>query len=265
MTLITDKSDRLKEKWRRGEVSFGGALSLTDPTCAEILAQIGFDFVFIDMEHTVLDAHLLHGLFMGFHGTETVPIVRVVTHDPGPIKRILDLGAGGIIVPMVNNAAEARSVVAACKYPPQGIRGSGPRRASNYGHDNAAYWAAANESLITAIMIEHHNGADNIEKILEVEGIDAIAIGPGDLAASMGELGNTQHPDVEQLVERVVNACRRAGMPVMSGVAAGAGSVKGLLNQGLQILWLGIDFRWLRAGATNALAEAEKALRDHGG
>ena len=92
----------------------------TDPACAEILAQAGFDFVFIDTEHTVLDPYLLQGLLMAFDGTDTVPIVRVASHDPALIKRMLDLGAGGIIVPMVNDAQQAKAAVAACKYPPPG-------------------------------------------------------------------------------------------------------------------------------------------------
>lgn len=261
--FITEKSARLKKKWQEGRVTFGVVITLTDPACAEIMAQAGFDFAFIDMEHTTIDPHVLHGLLMGFHGTDTVPVVRVPSHDAAWIKRVLDLGAGGIIVPMVNTAEEAKAAVAACKYPPQGKRSIGPRRASNYAGDIQGllpYWRAANRSLITIMLIEHHVGVANIDEILQVEGIDAIFIGPGDLSLSMGLLDQMQHPDVQAAVDRILSACRAAGIPTMMGAAPHREKIHQQASQGVQLLVLGSDVRFLAQAANRVLREAEEAL-----
>jgi 2-keto-3-deoxy-L-rhamnonate aldolase RhmA len=263
--LITAKSARLKQKWRAGQPSFGVTLTLTDPACAEIMAQSGFDFAFIDMEHTTLDPHLLHGLLMAFGGSETVPLVRVASHDPAEMKRVWDVGAGGVIVPMVNSAAEARAVVAACKYPPQGTRNIGPRRASHYYRDMIPYWRVANAALIVVLLVEHCEAVANIDEILRVDGIDAILIGPGDLALSMGLLDQMQHSDVQQAIDRVLDACKGAGMPAMIGTAPDVEQIRRLIGKGCHLLVLGMDTDFLWQGACNALRKAQEALAATGG
>lgn len=258
--LITEKSARLKRKLQEGKVLFGAGLTLTDPTCAEIMAQVGLDYVFIDMEHTVIDLSLLHGMLMGFHGTETVPVVRVPSHDADLIKRVLDLGVGGVVVPMVSNAEEARAAVAACKYPPRGIRGVGPRRAGNYGRDTAEYCQMANDALITVILVEHYEGVRNIDDILQVEGIDAIMIGDGDLASSMGFLGREEEPDVQEAVNLIMTACKAAGMPIMFDAPRNAEEANRLLRQGGQFLFTGADIRFLARAANDALHKAKQVV-----
>jgi 2-keto-3-deoxy-L-rhamnonate aldolase RhmA len=263
--MITARSARLKARWRDGKPSFGVTLSLTDPACAELVARMGYDFVFIDMEHTTLDPHLLHGLLMAFDSCDTVPLVRVSSHDPAEMKRVWDLGAGGVIVPMVNTPAEACAAVAACKYPPDGTRNIGPRRAAGYYRDMVAYWRAANESLIVVLLAEHREAVANIEAILQVKGIDAILIGPGDLALSYGLLDKMEHPTVQGDIDRILAACRAAGIPAMIGSAADTNSIRGWTGRGASLLVLGSDTDFLWQGASGALRAAREATTSGGG
>jgi 2-keto-3-deoxy-L-rhamnonate aldolase RhmA len=140
--------------------------------------------------------------------------VRVPWNDPIRIKPILDLGAGGVLVPQVASAQEATTAVAACKYPPIGIRGFGPRRASDYGRNMKEYVEKANEATFVGIQIEHVLGVENIGEIVQVPGIDAVLLGPMDLSASMNLLGQLDHPEVVAAMDAVVAAAIGAGLPV---------------------------------------------------
>lgn len=258
--LITSRSARLKRELREGKVLYGAGLTLSDPACAEIFASIDFDFVLIDFEHTVLDLQSLHGLLMGLNGTGSVPLVRVPSHDPDFVKRVLDLGVGGIVFPMVNSKEEAAAAVAACKYPPEGIRGLGPRRASHYYRLVREYCQVANDSLITITLIEHEMGARNIEEILAVPGIDAVMIGSGDLASSMGFLGHEEERDVQKMVDRVFSACRKAAMPIFIDAPQDEGEAQRLRNQGALLLFTGVDTLFLASAAAGAMQKAKQLM-----
>src|SRR5207244_391059 len=133
------------------------------------------------------------------------PLVRVAWNDPVLIKPVLDIGAAGVIVPLVRTAEDVHRAVAACRYPPEGIRGFGPRRPSQYGQlGGPEFCQAANASVITIVQIEHHEAVANLGEILAVPGLTGIVVGPNDLAGSLGHMGDTRHPDVLRTIETVL-------------------------------------------------------------
>lgn len=242
----------LKAKWRRGEPSAGMWMSLTDITVAEMIRDVGLDWVAIDTEHVALDLGGLQNLLIAIGDTPT--IVRVPGNDHVHIKRVLDMGAAGVIVPHIYNADEARRAVAACKYPPQGIRGTGPRRPSRYGLEEKEHLAIANRSTIVVIMIETVEVVDDFDAALEVEGLDACMIGAVDLSASMGLLPHFDDPRVIATIDDVAAKARAAGMPLMSGRSPDADESSpfgwsNLLKQGLHVIPIASDQGLIMTGA----------------
>ena len=208
-----------KNKLRRNHLCLGTSISLADPAVTEALCGI-CDFVWIDMEHTTLSLESVRAHVMATKGSETATLVRVPWNSPVLIKPVLDLGANGVIVPMVRSAEEAAAAVSACRYPPLGIRGFGPLRASNYGRVKARdFCEESDRTLMTVIQIEHIEAVENLDSILKVPGVQDIMIGPSDLAASMGHLGDTDHPDVVRAMEAVVQKACAADVNV--GLATG--------------------------------------------
>ena len=246
----------LKAKWRRGEASAGMWMSLSDITVAEMIGDVGLDWVAIDTEHTAIDLQSLQNLLIALGDTPT--LVRAPGNDPVHIKRILDMGAAGVIVPHVDSAEDARLAVAACKYPPVGIRGTGPRRPSRYGLQEKEYLAEANAATIVAIMIETVGVVDEFDAVLEVEGLDACMIGAVDLSASMGLLPHFDDPRVISTIDQVAAKARAAGMPLMSGRSPDADASspfgwKNLLKQGLHIIPIASDQGLILSGAREML------------
>lgn len=246
----------LKAKWRRREPSPGMWMMLTDITVAEMVRDVGLDWVFIDTEHTAMDLGALQGLLIALGDTPV--IVRVPGKDPVDIKRVLDMGASGVLVPHIRSAEEARRAVAACKYPPQGIRGTGPRRPSRYGLDEKEYLARANESTIVVIMIETIEAVNDIEAILQVDGLDAFMFGAVDLSASMGLLPHFDHPRVIGAIDQVVAKARGRTIGLASGMPPDADPSspfgwRNLLKQGLHIIPIASDQGLILQGARDKL------------
>jgi 2-keto-3-deoxy-L-rhamnonate aldolase RhmA len=249
------KSLSLKKRLRAGTLTFGAWLSFSDMAVAEIMAGVGFDWVLVDTEHAPFTMEGLARVLLAFDKWPTVPIVRVPWNDPVIIKQVLDLGAGGILIPYVCSEEEARKAVAACKYPREGIRGFGPRRASDYYRSTDEYIRLANEALIVAIQIEHIDGVRAVAQILEVPGVDVVLLGPMDLSASLGLLGELQHPDVDQAIEDVIAAARRARLPVGIPVDAPPDVVSHWVSKGSQFVIVGEDHSLLRRAAEQALSQ----------
>lgn len=199
---------QMKEK----SVLMGTIISMPVPQSAEIMAAAGFDWVLIDMEHSALSLEDVHNLLNG-GGDKLISIVRVPGNDEIWIKRVLDLGCDGILVPMVNSGEEAARAVAAALYPPAGKRSVGVGRAHAYGPGFSSYVAEANQKLIVMLQVEHIEAVRNIDAIVSTEGISAVFIGPYDLSASMGLPGEVTHPDVVMAIETVKSKCREAAIP----------------------------------------------------
>jgi 2-dehydro-3-deoxyglucarate aldolase/4-hydroxy-2-oxoheptanedioate aldolase len=239
-----------QDRLRQGQLCLGTCITFTDPTVTEALCGL-LDFVWIDMEHNPLTLETVQGHVMATKGSATIPLVRVPWNDPVLIKPILDLGAAGVIVPLIRTADETSRAVAACRYPPEGIRGFGPRRPSHYGRlTGPAFCQAANESVSVILQIEHVDAVNNLDAILAVSGITSIVIGPNDLAGSLGHIGEPHHPMVREAIATVIVGARRRGVPV--GLASGDDPAKLLewVKMGVQWLALGSDVTlMLRAAA----------------
>ena len=199
----------LKKALHSGQFTLGSWVSLCSPIGAEVMGLAGFDWLLIDMEHGPGDYQtLLHQLqAMGCAGS-TTPVVRVQNNDPNIIKRVLDLGAGGVMVPGVRSVEEARQAVAALRYPPGGIRGIAGVRAGRFGLDRD-YVHQANDNICLFLQIENRDAVEQAEEILAIPGIDVAFIGPNDLAADLGHTGQLSHPDVLAAIEAVEQAAQK--------------------------------------------------------
>ncbi len=251
----------LKQRLRDGHAVIGAWLSLTDPVAAEILGRIGFDFLMIDTEHCPWDLGPLQTALMALNGTPTTPIVRVAWNDHVRIKQILDMGAEGILAPMVRTVAECCALVSACRYPPQGTRGYGPRRASNYYRDPDAYVAAANDSIFVMPQVEHVATVDALDEYLAVPGIDALCLGPNDLSGSAGLLRQMNHPTVRGALDRILDAAAARGIPTCLGVNSRADEQAALVRRGVRMLLVTSDTELLAAGGLAALRATQEALK----
>lgn len=237
----------LQEKIRSGNPVLGTWLYLNDVGVAEIVAQSGFDFVIIDMEHSPTGFGDLRNLIMALE-RHTAPIVRVKANAPEFISAVLDLGPCGVMVPRVNTAEQARFAVECAKYAPVGQRGFGPFRVSEYTKNIKPYLEQANKKQLLWVQIEHRDAVASIDEIVQVEGVDLFFIGLSDLSQSLGHIGDAGHPEVVASARGALEAIVRAGVPAGSAF----GSAQGLLEWkqcGMNVFTLGADFRFVLHGA----------------
>ena len=258
-----ENAQPFRDKIGQGRVCLGTAISFTDPTVTEALCK-ALDFVWIDMEHAPLSLEVVQAHILATKGSDVTPLVRVPWNDLVAIKQVLDMGAAGVIVPMVNTADEARRAVAACRYPPEGIRGYGPRRTVNYGRENGPDYArAANEQVIAIVQVEHIDAVAHLDEILRTPGLDGILIGPSDLAASMGHVGQPGHPAVSSVIETIVVKAHRYG--VWAGIALGDDPVQIVqwIRKGMQWVAVSGDF-WLLVRAADQITATIRAELEDG-
>ena len=253
----------VKDKLRRGEPSIGSWMSLGHVTSAEILASAGYDWVVVETEHTAIDVSEVLRLLIAIEGRGAVPLVRLAWNDPIQCKAVLDSGAAGVLVPMVNTRADAELAVKSVKYPPLGFRGVGLARAQGYGPGFDEYVRRANSDTLVGVQIEHIDAVNNIDEILSVPGIDATFIGPYDLSMSMGLPGQLLHPDVMAARQRVLQATRAHG--IVAGIhllhpERAVIELPECLAQGYRFIALGSDILFLGDGCRSLLAAARQAL-----
>ncbi len=203
----------LKQKLKNFDTTIGSWITIPHPSIAEIMCQAGFDWLTIDMEHSSITLSQAQELIQIIELSRIPALVRVGENDPTLIKRVMDAGACGIIVPMVNTRDDALRAVAAVRYPPVGTRGVGLARAQRYGLGFKEYTKWLSHNSIVIAQIEHIQAVDNLEEILRVPGIDAIMVGPYDLSASCGFPGNFTHPNVHRALKRIMDVSRSMRMP----------------------------------------------------
>jgi len=210
--MAATPANPFKAALARGDVTFGLWLALAEPSSAELCATSGFDWVLIDGEHGPYDLRTILAVLQAVAPYPSHAIVRVPSHDPALIKQVLDLGACTLLVPMVDSAAQARDLVRATRYPPQGIRGVGSvlARASRWGHWTD-YLQVADDRQCLLVQVESVTAIAKAEEIARVDGVDGVFIGPVDLAASMGHLGQPSHPEVVAAIDTAIDAILRAG------------------------------------------------------
>ncbi len=234
---------QFRRKLNAGQLCLGTSITLSDPAVTEVLGRHS-DFLWIDLEHTPLGLESLQGHLIAARAVGVAAIVRVPASEEWMLKRVLDTGAGGIIVPQVRSAAEVRRVVEACRYKPQGDRGYGPRRASNYGAE-AAYLETINQDLFVCAQIENVDALAELEQIVQVPGLDSLALGPYDLAASMGYIRHPEQPKVVAAIQQVIDAARARGLWVGLGGPADEEYAVRAIQQGVQWLQSGSDFEFM--------------------
>lgn len=251
--------NRLKEKVRKGERAIGTWITFSDLFAVEAMAQAGFDWWVIDMEHAPIGTEGLLRVLSVLRGTSTVPIVRLMNNHPDYFKQALDLGASGVMVPMVQSVEDARSAVDSCRYPPMGSRGFGPVRASNYFLNLAEYSSVANSEILLIAQIESVRAVRRLGSIMNVEGVDAIFIGPGDLSSSMNLRGQWKTPKVQKVIQSTMKKSRAAGMPF--GILTF--SVEELVHyakQGATLLTVGSDLSFMMQGGIDSLKRSRELL-----
>ncbi|MCK5670275.1 hypothetical protein KAI10_02735 [Candidatus Bathyarchaeota archaeon] len=247
----------LKEKLLKGEQVVGCFVGLGHPDVTEAISRMGFDWVLIDGEHAPLSLETMQVMLQAMNGTDCTPIVRPAWNDPVLIKRILDIGAHGILVPWVNTREEAEAAVRACKYPPVGSRGFGPRRAALNDPD---YKATANDEIMVTVQVETQEAVDNIEEILSVDGIDACFIGPWDLSSNM--LGRVppefDNPVYSGAIDRVIEIAKKVGKP--AGFYCNRSNIAWAQEKGYTYNTVGEADGFLDYGARVALEAARKNI-----
>ncbi|MFC2021560.1 HpcH/HpaI aldolase/citrate lyase family protein [Chloroflexota bacterium] len=239
----------LKEKLKNGQEVSGTFVSLGHPDVTEVLSRIGFDWLLIDGEHSVIGLETMQTMMQAMNGSGCTPIVRPQWNDMVIIKRILDIGAHGVLVPWVNSREEAEYAVRACKYPPQGLRGWGPRRAALFDPD---YNQTANDEILVIVQIETRQAVNNVDDILAVDGIDAVYVGSFDLSFSFG-LSGPEWDNAEYLADfdRVLEAAKKAGKP--AGMYASRENIRWAVEKGFTLSTVDSADAFLAYGALAAL------------
>ena len=248
----------LRELWDGGRPTIGGWCAIPSAFSAEVLGAVGFDWVAIDTQHGLIDYEHMQVMVQALARTGTPAFVRVTWNDPGQIMKALDAGAQGVIVPMVNSPEAARLATEACRYPPLGVRSWGP---TGIGLRVPGYTAAVgNRMTVCAVMVETAEAVAQIDEILEVPGVDAVFIGPNDLAISLGlePTAEPTHPEHVRAIEAILTSCRKHG--VAAGIACGTGmQARQWAERGFAMLAVPSDAALLRSAAEALLVEAGRA------
>ncbi len=245
--------NRFKQALKEGRSQYGFWLGLCSPVSAELCGLCGYDWLLIDGEHAPNDLARLYTQLLAIGDTPGHPVVRLVQTDTALIKQVLDIGAQTILVPMVETAQQARDIVAATRYPPNGVRGVGTAlaRAARWNLvDN--YFADVERELCVLIQIESVRGLQSLDEILAIDGIDGVFVGPADLAASMGHLGAPSHPEVVSAIDDALVRIRAAGK-APGILATNRALAKRYEEKGAQFIALGVDTLALAASAREIL------------
>jgi 4-hydroxy-2-oxoheptanedioate aldolase len=235
-------ANKVKELLRQGDVSYGIWLEWKDPDVLETCGYLGFDYVMIEAEHAPLDRSTATELMRAADLVGMVPIVRVPSKDPAVILGYLEIGAKGIYVPHVNTADDARQIVRAVKFPPDGQRGGGAWRAVQYGLTESPpdYLRRANEETMVIALVEEVEGVQNLDAILNVDGVDVVGIGDGDLSLSMGFIGERAHPDVRRVVDDAETRIA-ASSKVLDAVVTDTADARAAVERGCRMISLKIS------------------------
>jgi 2-dehydro-3-deoxyglucarate aldolase len=238
---------KIKDKLKTNSLTIGSWITLANPAIAEIMAKSGFDWLAVDLEHSVITINEAEELIRIIDLCGASPFVRISSNDPVQIKRVMDAGAHGIIVPMVTSTEDSRKIIDSVYYPPRGKRGVGLARAQSYGFEFERYkqWLDVSGPVII-VQIEHFRAVENLEAILSVEGIDGFIVGPYDLSASLGVPGNFTHPKMEAAMKRIIEFCKKSGRsPGIHVVEPDIDALNNKIQEGYRFIAYSLDIRML--------------------
>ncbi|WP_432799934.1 HpcH/HpaI aldolase family protein [Poriferisphaera sp. WC338] len=237
-------------------------MQIGHPVAAEVLASADFEWICVDAEHTDIIVETVSNIFRAFSNTKAVPVVRVSQNSTIEIRQMLDAGAQGIIVPMVNTRKDAEKAVAAAKYPPRGVRGFGYCRANQHGANFDNYISEANDNIFIVAQIEHIEGVKNIDAILDVDGIDGAFVGPYDLSGSLDIPGKLDDPRVQKALEDVIAACQKANKSAgLHVVAPDSEKIAEAIKKGFTFLALSVDTLFMTQCANECITKAHSVLK----
>ena len=251
-------TNKVKEIWKSGKAVVNGWLAIPSGFSAEVMAQCGFDSITVDMQHGVQDYQSMVQCFQAMQAHPVTPMVRVPWNEPGIIGKVLDGGAYGVICPMINTKQEAENFVSYCKYPPRGTRSNGPIRAGLYG-SASGYQSTENEETLCIPMMETRTAVENMESILDVDGIAGVYVGPSDLGFSYGLVPklDREEPEIMKIYEKLVKECGKRGIYPGIHCSGSAGATKAI-NMGFKLVTLLNDSGILATGAKSWIAETRK-------
>lgn len=251
--------NKLREKLNSGKTAIGSHISLSDSSVTEIMGDMGFDYLWIDMEHTSMSREDLRNHLLAARATGVSPIVRIPEVSQVQAKPILEMGPEGIVFPQVNSYELALEAVAACRYPPVGNRGWGPRRAMHFGADMTAQeYIRSSDDILTILQFENIAAYKELDKILSIEGLDVIMLGPCDLASSMGHIGDWFNPEVEAVVDDVFERVHKGGkkMGVSIGLF-GTDVIRRYQQRNVDMISVAADSDYIVAGGKQIYAQMQ--------
>jgi len=255
--------NKVKEKLKQGKPAVGFWISLPSPAIAEIMSGFNMDWLLIDTEHGSADYDIVEQLLRAMKGSEVVPLIRVAANDAALIKKALDRGAYGVLVPLVNTAEEAAAAVAACKYPPEGIRGIAGTRASRYGLVLGDYFRTWNDNVLVGIQIETRQALANVEAIAAVPGVDMLFCGPNDLSANLNMFMQFDRPEFQEAVQKILAAAKKHGKAA-GYMAVNAQAALERIKDGFTFVTAGTDARLLSSGVQSAMEQIQAGLAKSG-
>jgi len=249
------KSNIVKKKLKDNEITFGSWITIGHPIVAEVMTNAGFEWLTVDMEHSAITLDIAQDLISIISLSGCVPFVRVPENNPVIIKRVMDAGAFGVIVPMVNDRKDAEKAVNAVRYPPFGFRGVGLARAQKYGFglDEYKEWLE-NESMII-VQIEHVHAVDNIDEILSVDGVDGFIVGPYDISGSLGIPGNFDAKEFKDLIKKIIASSKENKKPAgIHVIPPDDKEVKRYIDMGYRFIAISLDTILLGSKCTDILS-----------
>lgn len=251
----------MKNKLKTRAVTIGSWITLGHPAIAEIMAKAGFDWLTVDMEHSAITLHQAQQLVQVIELAGCVPLVRVGENNPNTIKRAMDTGAYGVIVPMVNSKEDAVRAVHAVKYPPFGVRGVGLARAQGYGMEFEKYKEWVNKESVVIVQIESIQAVKNLGDILRVKGVDAFIVGPYDLSGSLGRPGDFDHSDMISALKRVMRISKRLRIPAgFHVIPPDVDTLLAKIEEGYKFLAFSLDTLFLGQSCKKAVESAKRRL-----
>ena len=250
-----------KNKLKNRQLTIGSWITLGDPAIAEIMSMSGFDWLAVDMEHSGLSFEQAQGIIRIIDLCDIPPLVRVMENNPDTIKRFMDAGAHGVIVPLVNSKSDAEKAVNAVKYPPLGTRGVGLSRAQKYSMDLESYRKWNQKNSIVIVQVEHIKAVENLESIMSVKGVDGFIIGLYDLSGSLGYPGNFEHPKVKEAVDEIHKKSKKYNYLMGQHIVnPDPQQVLNKIKEGIKFIGFGVDFLFLGEFCRSCMNEIKKGL-----
>jgi len=248
-------TDALFKKIKEGETVIGTHITCNDPLLTEIIGNAGFDYLWIDTEHTYIEKTMLINHLITARASRIPAFVRIPWNDQVLAKPILDMGADGLIFPMLKTEKDAEYAVKSCEYPPFGVRGFGPRRSTMFGKYNVSdYVKETHKKIVKLVQIETKEAVDNIDKIASTEGVDVIVIGPMDLSGAFGKLTQTSDPEIRKIYKYVAEHGRAAGKPVLVSIGSYAPeTIRFWASIGVNMITIGNEPGYINEGLNATL------------